>query len=211
MVMVNVDFSQQDLGPLDPHGNPFKQNKVGSDRVGVTSEPSDETRKANRSAAMCWRLEKHGCSFAVRSSSKCPANDFESFSFGFALRLEPSKLKLLEFVGQPHVLFLIFFCQGIRFNVDLQIPFMDHLELHLKLFISQNQEQRCCEKSTVEACHECCTFGWVGIVWFWKRRTLSSWGVQRNFDGIEGEPSSDTCRRTCVRMCYKGPEKNGLL
>eukprot|EP00435_Cladocopium_sp_Y103_P029479 s1299_g7.t1 len=47
-------------------------------------------------------------------------------------------------------------------------------------------EQRCCERSTVEACHECC--------------------VQRNFDGIQGEPSSDTCRRTCVRMCYKGKD-----
>jgi len=50
-------------------------------------------------------------------------------------------------------------------------------------------EQRCCETSTVEACHECC--------------------VQRTFDGIEGDPSSDTCRRTCVRMCYKGKDKAG--
>ncbi|CAK8988063.1 Uncharacterized protein SCF082_LOCUS1234 [Durusdinium trenchii] len=45
-------------------------------------------------------------------------------------------------------------------------------------------EQRCCEKRTVDACHECC--------------------IKKSFDGIEGEPTSDTCRRTCIRMCYKG-------
>ncbi|CAJ1332521.1 unnamed protein product [Effrenium voratum] len=48
-------------------------------------------------------------------------------------------------------------------------------------------EQRCCEMSTEEKCHECC--------------------VQRNFEGIEGEPADQTCRRTCVRMCYKGKDE----
>ena len=50
-------------------------------------------------------------------------------------------------------------------------------------------EQRCCEKSTVDECHKCC--------------------IERDFDGIEGQPSSDTCRRTCVRMCYKGKDLPG--
>ncbi|CAK9099041.1 unnamed protein product [Durusdinium trenchii] len=49
-------------------------------------------------------------------------------------------------------------------------------------------EQRCCEKRTVDACHECC--------------------IKKSFDGIEGEPTSDTCRRTCIRMCYKGKDAN---
>ncbi len=37
---------------------------------------------------------------------------------------------------------------------------------------------------------------WICSFWIW--------GIERDFDGIEGQPSSDTCRRTCVRMCYKG-------
>ncbi|CAE7207626.1 unnamed protein product, partial [Symbiodinium pilosum] len=49
-------------------------------------------------------------------------------------------------------------------------------------------EQRCCEKSE-EECHKCC--------------------IDRTFDAIEGEPSPDTCRRTCIRMCYKGKDENG--
>ncbi|CAE7912152.1 unnamed protein product [Symbiodinium sp. KB8] len=44
-------------------------------------------------------------------------------------------------------------------------------------------EQRCCELPK-DDCHKCC--------------------VSRTFDPVEGEPSPDTCRRTCIRMCYKG-------
>eukprot|EP00439_Symbiodinium_sp_Y106_P052886 s34_g7.t1 len=45
------------------------------------------------------------------------------------------------------------------------------------------EEQRCCELPK-DDCHKCC--------------------VSRTFDAVEGEPSPDTCRRTCIRMCYKG-------